>query len=250
MKFLSLKKAYFRELLILLVILLIEFNFAQCFDKWLPYFKASLKWKLYFCLHGCLLILWFYLVYRSLTQGGVVAKCWQQFKVLSIPRGAKWALSIVFIGIVLTVGFAKSYYPFYEVGMFRWSSSKWKPNKVLYKTKYFYYDQGEPKLLDLRKESFFLLQDHLGWGYTHEFTFSAAYHNKAQKENFEFIQSLMKERGIDTLWVGVQMVNYETGEVSFNPDLCNAITVNETEKLHYGPIYIPEYQLIKCHVAH
>lgn len=190
------------------------------------------------------------LVYYSIVNGRVVGKCWRQFKNLPIPKGAKWAIGIVFIGNLLTIAFAKSYYPFYEVGMFRWSSKNWKPDPVLHKTKYFYYDQGQATVLDLRKESFFLFQEHLRWGYTHEFTFAASYHNKAQKENFEFVQSLMKERGIDTLWVGVQTVNYTTGEVSFNSDPCYAITINETAKLHYGPIYIPEYQRLTCDYAH
>jgi hypothetical protein len=250
MKLLPGKKSYFTELLVIIAITLVAFNFIQCFDKWLPYFQSSRKWKLYFFLYGCLFVYGGLLIYNSFSKEGVLGKCWQQFKNLSIPTAAKWAIGIVFIGNLLTIGFAKSYYPFYEVGMFRWSSRNWKPAPVLHKTKYYYYEQGEPKILDLRRESFFLLHDHFGWGYTHEFTFAAAYHNKAQKENFEFIQSLMNARGIDTLWVGVHTVNYTTGEVSFNPDVCNAIAINEAEKLHYGPIYIPDYQLIKCDYAH
>jgi hypothetical protein len=103
------------------------------------------------------------------------------------------------------------------------------------------------KVLDLRKEGFVLLAEHFGWwGYNHEFTFSATFHNKGQKENFDFITKEMKALGIDTLWVGVHWLNYENGEVGFDSDICNAIEVNTTEKIHYGPIYIPEYQINKC----
>lgn len=67
------------------------------------------------------------------------------------------------------------------------------------------------------------------------------------KENFDFLSALMKQRGIDTLWVGIHAVNFETGEVSFDPDICRAIQMNETAQLYYGPIYIPDYQISKCH---
>ena len=56
----------------------------------------------------------------------------------------------------------------------------------------------------------------------------------------------MKARGVDTLWVGVHTVNFETREVTFDADICNAVLINQTANLYYGPIYIPEYQIMKC----
>lgn len=61
--------------------------------------------------------------------------------------------------------------------------------------------------------------------------------------NFEYLKRHLEQRGIDKLWVGVHSVNYETGEVGFDPNVCRAIQVNKHKRIYYGPIYIPEYQL-------
>lgn len=240
------KKRYLLELFLLVLLMLVTFNFIQSIEQWKPFIRTSIKWKVLFGFHLAIFFLLVYLIYRSIKTRGVVGACAEKFRALDIPRGAKTAILIVFFGNLITIAIAKSYYPFYEVGMFRWTSKFSNPEKIVYSTKYYYTKNGEPIILDLRKEGFFLLKDYLGWGYTHEFTFAATYHNKGQKENFDFIQEIMKTHGVDSLWVGVQSVNYATGEVVFDPDICRAIEVNSTKKIHYGPIYIPEYQKVKC----
>lgn len=237
----KMKNKNLREFIILFILILISFNGMQSYQGKLH----SMSGKLYLLLHFVVVL--FLLVYliRNYINKGVSYKLLMKFYFLSIPKGAKIAIALVFMGNFLCIGFAKSYYPFYEVGMFRWSSNFSNPAKMVYAPKYYYLKGDKVKVLDLRKESIFLFSDHLGWGYTHEFTFAATYHNKGQKENFEFIAQKMKERGVDTLWVGIQSINYATGVVAFNPDLTNAVKVNQTEKIHYGAIYIPEYQLQK-----
>jgi hypothetical protein len=113
--------------------------------------------------------------------------------------------------------------------------------------KYYYWKDGQYKILDLRKEGSYFLAEHFGWGYTDEFMFAARFRHRGKERNFEFLSSLMKERGVDSLWVGVHSVNFETHEVTFDPDICHAIKINQADSLYYGPIYIPDYQVSRCH---
>lgn len=171
----------------------------------------------------------------------------QKFTSLSIPRGARILILVVLFGNLLAIALGKAWYPFYDVGMFRWSTPFHNNDKVLHQLKYYYWKNGECKILDLRKEGSFWFAENFGLGYTEEFMFSACFRNKEEKKNFEFLNQLMKDRGVDTLWVGVHTVNFETRDIDFDPDICNAVTINETAKQYYGPIYIPEYQRIRCH---
>ena len=191
--------------------------------------------------------LWLFWTVRDyLHRRGIYYYCVQKFRSLAIPGPVKYLIIFVFSVNFLAIILGKPRYPFYDVGMFRWSTNFINKDKILFEPKYYYWKNGDYKILDLRKETSFLLAEHLGWGYTQEFTFGAAYHHKSEKENFEFLSHAMKERGVDTLWVGIHSVNYETREVKFDPDICHAIKINETVELYYGPIYIPEYQLKKC----
>ena len=154
---------------------------------------------------------------------------------------------IVFVGNFLAIALGKAWYPFYDVGMFRWSTPFESKDKIMHQLKYYYWKNGECKILDLRKEGTFLLAENLGMGYTEDFMFSARFRNRGEKKNFEFLSARMKERGVDTLWVGVHAVNFETREVTFDPDICHAVTLNKEIKHYYGPLYIPDYQLSRCH---
>ena len=170
----------------------------------------------------------------------------QEFNSLRIHKRAKMMLVLVFSINLMAIAVGMARYPFYDVGMFRWSTDFSNKDKIVYLPKYYYWENGKYKIVDLRKETSVFLAEYLGWGYTQEFTFGATYHYKGEKGNFEFLSHAMKDRGVDTLWVGIHSVNYETREVKFDPDLCNAIKINQTPNLYYGPIYIPEYQMMKC----
>jgi len=200
---------------------------------------------LYFGLHIPFLIYFSILIYKDLLNShGRIRSGLKFFFDLPIPKGAKNAILIVGIGNFICISVGLGFYPFYDVGMFRYAADFKNPPHIVFKPKYYYFDdKDQVKIIELRKEGFFFLAEYLGLGYTHEFTFAATYHNKAQKENFEFILDRLQPHGIDTLWVGIHSVNYRTGEVVFNPDKVNAVEINQTEDIHYGPIYIPEYQL-------
>jgi len=231
-----------KEFGIIFILILVFFNGIQSIDG-----NKLLSWsgRVYLLFHIISFLLLIFLLIRSFKNEGVLYKIAIKFWDLPVSKGLKIAVIIVFIGNLISIGIGKPSYPFYDVGMFRWSSKFSNPSKIVKRTKYYYWKDGEAKILELRKEGFTLLSEHLGWGFTHEFTFSATYHNKGQKANFDFIWSKVKPLGIDTLWVGIQTVNYDTGVVSFDTDICKAIEVN-THNMYYGPIYIPEYQFNKC----
>ncbi|WP_157962240.1 hypothetical protein [Winogradskyella aurantiaca] len=157
------------------------------------------------------------------------------------------AVLVVILGNSICILLGKPNYPFYDVGMFRWSSPFINKPKTVYFPKYYYWLNNEPKILELRKEGTFFMAEHFGLGYTHEYTFATTFHNKSQRENFEFLLEHLQDDGIDTLWVGIHAVNYETKEVWFDPDICKAIEINIQKQIHYGPIFIPEYQLKECY---
>lgn len=82
--------------------------------------------------------------------------------------------------IAITLG--KSWYPFYDVGMFRWSTPYQNRDKIMYQLKYYYWQNGQYKILDLRKEGNFFLADHFGLGYAENFMFSAAYRYRGKRK--------------------------------------------------------------------
>jgi hypothetical protein len=169
----------------------------------------------------------------------------QKFRSLPIPGVVKYIVVVVLIGNLMAIGFGKARYPFCDVGMYRWPK-EFTRDKIGYEVKYYYWSKNGYKILELRKECSTFLAEHFGWGFWNDIAYATAYFHKGEKENFEFLRREMKEIGIDTLWAGVHSINFETGEVTFDPDICNAIHVNQTKSLYYGPIYIPTYQLEKC----
>jgi hypothetical protein len=237
----SVKEIGFSLVALLLFMSLLQIDKLSFYLHTYPFFK-------YFVLVSILVsVIWIVLSVRDyLHRRGIFYYCIQKFRSLAIPRVAKRVIVLVFSVNLMAILLGRSWYPFYDVGMFRWSTKFTDKEKIVHQPKYYYWQQGQYKILDLRKEASFFLAEQFGWGYTEEFTFGAAFHHKGEKENFEFLSQAMKERGVDTLWVGVHSVNFETREVTFDPDICNAVRINQTAKLYYGPIYIPEYQLSRC----
>lgn len=241
------KESQLLEVLAVLMLFFIVINLIQS-RYFYNFFDSPIRLSI-FCIFQVVLVILLsvFILVKVLRKTSVLIALYKLFYFkISMPIGAKIVISIVVIGNLLSVILAKPVYPFYDVGMFRWNSTFENKSEIVYKPKYYYYKYGALQILDLRKESFYFLSEHLGLGYNHEFTFATTYHNKSQKENFDFIVSKLKEQGIDTLWVGVHAVNYKTKKVWFDPDICNAIKINTTKEIHYGSIYIPEYQINRC----
>lgn len=235
-----------KELAFSFVSLLLLFTILQT-GQFFYYFRTNFLYKIFVLISIPVIGLWLVITVRDfLLRRGFIYYAVQKFKTLRIPRAAKYFIVIVFVGNFLAIGLGKQLYPFYDVGMYRWPKTFIVNEKIFYEPKYYYWQQGQYKILELRKEASFFLAEHFGWGYSHDFAYCTAYFHKGEKENFEFLRRAMQERGIDTLWVGVHTVNFETHEVTFDPDICHAIRINQTANLYYGPIYIPDYQIEKC----
>lgn len=242
-----LKLKYFAELIYLFVIFCVLSNLykTQLHDS---FYDGSLKIKLFYFLHfTTLTIALLLMIKRQIAKESLLKNIYFKFKNLILPKALKIILIIILFGNLICVLIGESVYPFSNVGMFsnRVNFKGKEKSKMVYRLKYYYYEANKPKILDVRKESYFLLSDKLGLGYNHEYTFSTTFHNKKKKENFEFLLNSLDSKNIDTLWVGVQTVNFETKKTSFNPDICNAILLNTNER-YYGELYIPEYQIKKC----
>jgi|GEM_PF-1287933 len=235
-----------KELGFSLIALFLLMNLLQT-PKIFFYFKTYLLFKIFFLVSIGVIVLWAFILVRCYRhKRGVLYYCVQKFRSLRIPRAAKLVIVLVFSATLLDISFGMQRYPFYDVGMFRWPVNFTSSDKIFYEMKYYYWQQSQYKILELRKEPSFFLAEHFRWGYANDFAYATSYFHKAEKENFEFLSKTMKEKGIDTLWVGVHSVNFKTREVTFDPDVCNAIKINQTSNLYYGPIYIPEYQIKKC----
>lgn len=240
-------KGWMKELIFTIIALSLLMTILQTKDLFY-YISAYPLFKVFVVLSLPVIAIWTFITIRNYRlRRGLHYYCFQKFISLSIPKAAKFAIIIAFVGNLIAIAWGTQRYPFYDVGMFRYPVDFEKRDKTFYELKYYYWQQDQYKILELRKECSFLLSEHFGFGYANDFAYSAAYFHKSEKENFDFISRLMKERGVDTLWVGVNSVNFETHEVQFNADICNAVEINKRPDLYYGPIYIPEYQIMKCH---
>lgn len=216
-------------------------------DRLFYYIHAHLPFKIFVLVSMTVIGLWMVLSIRDyILRRGIFYYCVHKFWSLPIPRAAKYITTIVLLGNLIAIGWGAQRYPFYDVGMYRWPVDFKGRDKILHEVKYYYWQRGRYKILELRKECSFFLAEHFGWGYTSDLAYATAYFHKGEKENFDYLSRAMKEIGVDTLWVGVHTVNFETHDVTFDPDICRAVKINQTAKLYYGPIYIPEYQLEKC----
>jgi len=212
------------------------------------YYHSNLYFQFYFWISIFVICLCAFFLFRIITRKeSFIPVVIQKFKSLSIPTGAKVLIIVGLTGNLIAIGLGKSRYPFYDVGMFRWSTPYRNLDKRMVQLKYYYWKNGEYKILDLRKEGVPGFANHFGWGYTEDLMFSMRFRVRGEQKTFEYLRSLMEERGVDTLWAGVQTVNFDTREVSFDPDICNAVHLNQTLTQYYGPLYIPDYQLSRCH---
>lgn len=235
-----------KELIFTIIALSLLMTILQTKDLFY-YISAYPLFKVFVVLSLPVIAIWTFITIRNYRlRRGLHYYCFQKFISLSIPKAAKFAIIIAFVGNLIAIAWGTQRYPFYDVGMFRYPVDFEDRNKTYYELKYYYWQQGQYKILELRKECVFPLAEYFGYSYSNDMAYATAYFHKSEKENFEFISHQMKDRGVDTLWVGVHEVNFETRDVSFDPDLCHAIDINRRSDLYYGPIFIPEYQVARC----
>lgn len=211
------------------------------------YIHTVFLFKVFVVVSIVVILSWMAVMIRDyLLKRGIFYYVVQKFRSSSIPRLAKYLIAFVFVGNLGAISLGSKRYPFYEVGMYRQTKEFKDRDKIHAEHKYYYWQGSQYKIVNLRKEASFFLAEYFGWGYTADMAYSMTYFHKGDKENFDFLSARMKELGIDTLWVGVQSVNFKTREVTFDPDICHAITINQGGEMYYGPIYIPRYQMERC----
>lgn len=215
---------------------LLHFGGMDLLDGWMmAYLVVHL-----IAIAACVKVLW-----NDRRRGnGLFVRMRKAYTVLPIPAAAKHLFLLIFLLEVVHITEGAIRYPFDDVGMFRWAKRTKPLAQRLTQPKYYYHDtQGEVVPLEIRKQHIFFAADLLGLGYNNEFTFSAAYHYRGEKANHDhLLEQLRRHAGIDTLWVGLQTVDFATGQVTFDPDPVRAIHFNDTARIFYGPIHIPEHQ--------
>ena len=175
---------------------------------------------------------------------GLFVRMRRAYAAIPVPRIAKFVFLSIFILEVVHISEGRIRYPFDDVGMFRYARKAGPLPTVLTLPKYYYKDDQDRVIpLEIRKQHIYFAADLLGLTYNNEFTFSATYHYKGEKANYDhLLGELKRHAGIDTLWVGLQTVDYGTGEVSFDPDPVRAVQFNDTAFIFYGPIHVPDHQ--------
>lgn len=237
---------------LMLFLLLVLINFFYALDTLLN-FKESRKYSIQsrkifflFTLAHVPALVWFVtLLIQDCKHKHIslIRRLAKYYSEAPLPKPLKFLVIIIGGLNLLCIVFQKSSYPFYDVGMFKHPKKFANPPKEKLTLKYYYKTEFGPKILELRREHLPWMREFTSWRHNNEFTFSAHFHNKGRPETYDYLVNLLRPHGIDLLWVGTQTVNYETRQVSFDPDPVRAVKINNTGQVYYGPIFIPDHQM-------
>lgn len=205
---------------------------------------TSAKQLVYYVFHVLAVLVLFRNIYTDIkSENSFLRHLYNRFTKSKIPKTLRVIIVLIFIGQLIYISIGETRYPLSYVGMFSWSVDFSEAPTQVHLPKYYYYEDGEPQIVEIRKQHIFFMADLLGWGFNNELTFSMNYHYKGEKENFKFLKESLEDEGIDSLWVGLQTVDYKNQEVHFDPDIERATAYNDTaSNIYYGPIYLPKYQ--------
>ena len=184
-------------------------------EGWLP--KKSKKSFLYFSVQYGSLLCFFIFFLTSPYLKLVVGKIHHAWKRTVVPPLAKWTILIIACVQAVHVCLGLPIYPFYEVGMFRWSEPNKKLPDICGQYRYYWKNQnGEIQVWRTRRQHIEWPPDLMGWGWNNEMTFPMTYHWPHLKKNYEYTLMALKEAaGVEELFLGVETVNFLTGEVNF-----------------------------------
>jgi hypothetical protein len=229
----------------LLLLWFVGTNLYQSFQHLGDDYIWTPKLAVYVVVHALLMVACAIILLReSRRPANLFARIKAQLSALPMPRVAKIVVGVILLVQLGHITLGVTNYPFADVGMFRWAKEQRELPAELTLPKYYYTDaNGAVYPVEIRKQHIWAAADLLGWGYNNEYTFSATYHYKAEKANFDLLSEAIRSKaGIDTLWVGLQTVDFATGTVSFDPDRERAILFNDTARIHYGKLFVPHYQ--------
>lgn len=173
------------------------------------------------------------------SESSIVSFC-KRIVSLPIPKPALW-FTLFFLLTSLYHCLTHSIaFPFHSIDMFSAVAGNVNRPKVFHRAKYFYFNEnGEPKIVDIRAQHFPGLSGLLDWRAGNDYTFVAAFDYESRNKNHDYLLSLLKEKGIGRLHVGVQTVNYGSGEVRFFTSVEEAQAVFPHIKTETVKLYVP-----------
>ncbi len=166
-------------------------------------------------------------------------KSWgRTYTELPIPKTPKLCITLVVFIQLFHCFIAKMKYPFHDINMFKFSRSGAAKNPVVKRYKYYFQkSDGQIKVVNLRKQHVLFFNDLLPYQFNNEYTFAATFYWQKYKKNFEFLSNSLRESSnIKNLSLGMQVVNFQTGEVTFYKN-------NEIKRDGSAPLYDPELKL-------
>jgi len=209
-------------------------------EGWIP--KKSKKSFLYFGMqYGGLLCILLYSFYGKTEIKIVIDKIVRSWKRTVVPPLAKWTFLIIACVQAVHVCLGLPIYPFYEVGMFRWAEPNKKLSDISGQYRYYWKNpDGEIQIWRSRRQHIECPPDLMGWGWNNEMTFPMTFHWPHLEKNYTYTLKVLKEvAGVQELFLGVETVNFATGEINFyeSPELA------PTETYFAGwwkPLYYPK----------
>jgi hypothetical protein len=185
--------------------------------------RLSTKQFLYFfSQYGLLLLVVGFLVVTRRAFQALWQDVIEYWKKSVVPTAAKWVVLFVLAGQLVHVGLGLPIYPFYDVGMFRWAQPNKKLPDVCGQYRYYWKDSGgNARVWRPRRQHIEWPPDIMGWGWNNEMTFPMTYHWPHHPKNYEYTIKVLREKiGVKELYLGVETVNFHTGEVRFyeNPE--------------------------------
>ena len=180
------------------ILVFLAFNFVNSIVKIGLDKLSSIIHFVYYIIHLLALIILVYNISSDIkSSNSWLKKIYRRIKGVAIPRLLKIITLIIFIGQLFYITIGETRYPFSYVGMFSWSVDFSDEPSQIHQPKYYYYEDGEPQIVEIRKQHIFFMADLLGWGYNNELTFSMNYHYKGEKENFKFLKQSLESKGIE-----------------------------------------------------
>lgn len=164
--------------------------------------------------------------------------------IASLPLPQYSRVGIVLIAALFALHglhalFGITVYPITSVEMFKGATEIKPYPDVMVRPKYYYVDyNGHNRVFEPRKEHVWPINEYLGWGFNQEFTFSLYRDFQYKKETYNYLMKQLKPKGIDTLLVGYQVLDYTKDEVTFVTDIS---AVPENAKIYFK-IYNPAHE--------
>ena len=108
-------------------------------DNLVYYIRNHFLFKVFVLASIPVIVLWMVWSVRDyLLRRGIFYAIVHKFRSIRIPNAAKYVIVLVMTGNLMAIVLGKSWYPFTDVGMFRWSTPYPDYDKKMAQLKYYY----------------------------------------------------------------------------------------------------------------